>query len=144
MRKTAPANDDFYSVSERDAALASLDLAAPVMEPPKGLWSRIDAALAAEANSLHRFAGGRWRQLVPGIRYKHLWDKNVMLLECQPGAVIPDHKHRTEEHVVVLSGDLVSANDTYLPGDYHITPAGGTHPAWTTRTGCIVLVRHAA
>ena len=41
-------------------------------------------------------------------------------------------------------GDLVIDDEVYGPGDYQGTPAGGTHPLWTTRTGCVVLVRYEA
>jgi hypothetical protein len=130
-------------------AMASLDLAAPPVAPPARLWARIDAALgreeaAGKGVAVSRLAEGRWRQIAPGVQMKRMWDKRTMLLRCEAGAFVPDHEHRTMEHALVLSGDLVSEFGTFHAGDYHGIPAGGTHNSWTTRTGCVVLVQYAA
>lgn len=138
------ANDDGFDFSAEDLAMADLDLAAPPLEPPPGLWARIAHSLDAPRVSIQRFTEGRWRRLAPGVRAKQIWDANTLLLDCRPGASIPDHEHKVEEHVIVLRGDLISAGDVFLEGDYHVTPAGGSHPVWTTKTGCLVLVRGAA
>jgi anti-sigma factor ChrR (cupin superfamily) len=137
------AKPDDLDLGPEERALASLDLAMPPVAPPAGLWARIDAALEGPAVSIQRFAEGRWRKMAPGVRAKRVW-ADTLLIECQPGASIPDHPHKSFEHAVVLSGDLVSDRATYLAGDYHGTPEGGSHEVWTTRTGCLVLVQYAA
>ncbi len=133
-----------------DLALASLDLAQAPVEPPPGLWAAIEARLAAEPAALasalvaERLTEGRWRQLAPGVRYKRMWSSRTLLLECEPGAVVPDHEHPTYEHALVLSGDLISDLGVFHAGDYHGVPAKGRHSPWTTKTGCRVLVQYAA
>jgi anti-sigma factor ChrR (cupin superfamily) len=132
-----------------ELALAAFDVAASdEAPPPAGLWAKIDARLAAEASAgdlkAERFDDGRWRSYAPGIRYKRLWSSRTLLLDCEPGAVIPDHDHPQFEHAIVLSGDLVSELGVFHAGDYHGVPQGGRHQPWTTRTGCRILIQYAA
>lgn len=139
--------DPWFVSEAADQALASLDLAAPPVTPPEGLWGRIAEALAPADSRLpvvvQLLPGGRWRTLGPGVRMKRLWERTY-LLQCEPGAVVPDHDHPSFEHALVVSGDLVSEFGTFGPGDYHGTPKGSEHAAWTTRSGCVVMVQYAA
>jgi anti-sigma factor ChrR (cupin superfamily) len=73
---------------------------------------------------------------------KRLWNASTYLLRCEPGATVPHHEHKSFEHGVVISGDLVSDTGSYGPGDYHGTPAGGHHDVWRTRGGCVVLIQY--
>ena len=131
-----------------DPAAPSLDGAAAT--PPASLWARIEERLAAaeltsvSTLALARFGEGRWRQLAPGVRMKKLWGAHTMLIECEPGAVVPAHRHRTFEHSLILSGDVTGDEGDYGPGDYQGMPAGSQHGAWSTRTGCRVLVQYDA
>lgn len=131
---------------ETDQFLADLDLAMPAGEPPASLWARVAGSLEGLDNGRVdvRLEQGRWREFAPGVTYKRLWSRNTLLLRCAPGAWVPEHEHTAFEHTVVVSGDLVIDDEVYGPGDYQGTPAGGTHPLWTTRTGCVVLVRYEA
>lgn len=131
---------------ETDQYLAGLDLGMPPEDPPGRLWSRIAASMEAaeEDNTVIRVDAGRWRTYAPGIKFKRLWTRDTFLLTCEAGSVVPDHEHHAYEHTVVISGNLMIDGVTYGPGDYLGTPKGGTHPNWTTRTGCIVLVHYEA
>lgn len=131
---------------EADQYLAGLDLAMPAGEPPGGLWARITGSLEGVdgGNTELRLDQGRWREFAPGVTYKRLWDRNTVLLRCAPGSWVPEHEHALFEHTVVVAGDLAIGDHDYGPGDYLGTPAGGTHPLWTTRTGCVVLVHYEA
>lgn len=131
---------------EVDQHLAALDLAMPAGDPPETLWARIAGDLSAQAggNVDARLDQGRWREFAPGVMYKRLWGRDTVLLRCSPGSWVPAHEHRTFEHTVVISGDLVIDDQSYGPGDYLGTPAGGTHPNWTTKAGCVVLVHYEA
>ena len=125
---------------ETDQFLAGLDLAMPSGDPPGRLWTRIARDL--EGVDEMRLDEGRWRDYAPGVQYKRLWDRNTVLLRCEPGSWVPEHEHRTFEHTLVVSGDLVIGEESYGSGDYFGTPAGGTHPTWTTKKGCVVLVSY--
>jgi len=150
-RKVATKADETWiepTASER--AMASLDMAMPAVTPPAELWAGIDQALAAQQMisiaglDIERFAEGAWRRLAPGVRMKRLWGKRTFLIECEPGAVVPPHRHRTFEHSLILSGDVTGPEGDYGPGDYHGMPAGSQHAAWSTRGGCRVLIQHDA
>jgi anti-sigma factor ChrR (cupin superfamily) len=142
--KTESDRPQWFVDEETDRLLADLDLAMPAHEPPPRLWARIAAGMAAEgADEIRlRFAEGEWRDYAPGIRFKRLWTRETFLLDCQPGSTVPEHEHRSFEHTLVLSGDLVMDGVAYGPGDYLGAPAGRTHALWTTRTGCLVLVHY--
>jgi anti-sigma factor ChrR (cupin superfamily) len=131
---------------ETDQYLAGLDLGMPAPDPPGKLWSRIAASLegADLANTTARLSEGRWRDYAPGITVKRLWSRDTYLLKCEPGSMVPDHEHPSFEHTVVVSGELVIDGVVYGPGDYLGTPKGGSHPSWTTKAGCIVLVHYEA
>jgi len=150
-RKAAStAEETWADVSSVEAAMASLDLAMPAAEPPPGLWARIERSLAANDPiavaevAIERFEGGAWRRLAPGVRMKRLWGKRTLLIECEPGAVVPAHRHRAFEHSLILSGDVTSDEGDYQAGDYQGMPAGSRHGAWSTRTGCRVLIQYDA
>ena len=134
---------------ESDRALASIDFALPAEEPPPGLMARVERDLQAPhplevGLIVSRMDEGRWRPLAPGVEVKRLWDSRTFLMRCEPGSTVPAHEHRAFEHTLVVSGDLVSNLGTYGPGDYHGVPSGGTHDAWTTRTGCVALIQYEA
>lgn len=142
--------DTWIEATPAERAMASLDMALPAMTPPADLWAGIDQALSGAQMisvagiDIERFAQGAWRKLAPGVRMKRLWGKRTFLIECQPGSVVPAHRHRTFEHSLILSGDVTSAEGDYGPGDYHGMPAGSRHAAWSTRSGCQVLIQHDA
>ena len=134
-----------------ERALASLDMAMPPLQPLAGLWARIQETLPAAAPpisvagmEIELYAAGAWRRLAPGVRMKRLWGKRTFLIECEPGAVVPGHRHRTFEHSLILSGDVTSAEGDYGPGDYQGMPAGSRHGDWSTRGGCRVLIQYDA
>jgi anti-sigma factor ChrR (cupin superfamily) len=128
----------------------SPDMAAPAVTPPADLWARIERRLAAAelatvaTPAVERVEEGRWRDLAPGVRIKPLWGGRTVLIACEPGAVVPAHRHRTFEHSLILSGDVTGDDGEYSAGDYQAMPAGSRHGAWSTRTGCRVLVQYDA
>jgi anti-sigma factor ChrR (cupin superfamily) len=135
------AADDLPDPDAAEAALAGLSLAAPPVEPPASLWERIAAGLAPkvpEGLDLGRALVGRWRTLAPGVEIRPLAGKRSFLIRCQPGAVVPRHRHRTFEHTLVLEGDIEGRHG---PGEHIGTPAGW-HEAWSTKGGCLALVQY--
>ncbi|HEY2356458.1 MAG TPA: cupin domain-containing protein [Phenylobacterium sp.] len=153
-RKPASDADAWIEPTASELAMASLDMAMPASDPPAGLWARIEADLAAApqsrqpvqpaeaAQAVERYEGGVWRTLAPGVRMKRLWGKRTLLFECEPGAVVPPHRHRTFEHSLILSGDVTSDDGDFQAGDYMGMAAGSMHGAWTTRAGCRVLIQY--
>ena len=149
--KPKAAKDAWVEPTARERALASLDMAMPPLEPPAGLWAKIERRLAAvqpialpPALDIERLAEGPWRKAYPGVRMKRLWGRHMFLLDCEAGAVVPPHRHRQFEHTLILSGDVATDEGDYGPGDYFGMAAGTDHAAWSTRTGCRVLIQYEA
>ena len=149
-RKVAIKADAWIEASPADRAMASLDMAMPAMTPPASLWARIEQKLAAAelisvaGLAMQGFEQGSWHRLAPGIRMKRLWNEHTMVLDCEPGAVVPAHRHYAFEHTLILSGDVISDEGDYAAGDYVGMPAGTDHSAWSTRGGCRVLIQYDA
>ena len=147
MSRKAPEQQEAEPVAGGDAVervLAALSLAAAPIEPPPGLWERIAGELgatAAKEGAVSRLDQGKWRRIAPGIQMKPLWGKRTFLLRCEPGAVLPRHRHRAFEHTLILAGDIVTSEGVFGPGDYQGVPEGW-HEAWSTRTGCLALVQY--
>lgn len=131
-------------IEDAEDSLAPLSLAAGDIAPPPGLWSRIKAAIDSEAWALEgrtiiELDKGDWQPVVPGIEAKLMWDSQTSLLRCAPGAILPDHSHDGNEHLLVLSGDLIIGGRTFLAGDYIGNRAGYDCFPHTTRMGCMIL-----
>lgn len=149
-RKATARNDNWIEPTEADQAMASLDMAMPAVEPPAGLWARIEQKLSAvqpislAGVDLERFAQGPWRKAYPGVRMKRLWGRHMFLLDCDPGATVPEHKHGMFEHTLILSGDVTTDEGDFGPGDYFGMAPGTVHAPWGTKTGCRVLIQYDA
>jgi anti-sigma factor ChrR (cupin superfamily) len=149
-RKARPGPDEWMEPSASERALASLDMAVEPVAPPEGLWARIEAKLSAaqpidvSGLDIERFAAGPWRRAYPGVRMKRLWAKHMFLLDCEPGATVPEHEHGMFEHTLILSGDVTTDEGDFGPGDYFAMAAGTVHAAWSTRGGCRVLIQYDA
>ncbi len=131
-------------LKDAEDSLAPLSQAAGEIAPPPGLWSRIEAAIDLGDPALHgrtiiELDQGDWQPVLPGIEMKTMWDDRTSLLRCAPGAVLPDHSHEGDEHLLVLSGDLIIGGRTFLAGDYIGNRAGYDGFPHTTRTGCMIL-----
>lgn len=131
-------------IRDAEDSLAPLSLAAGEITPPRGLWKRIKSAIDAESEAL----GGRtiaeldkgdWQPVAPGIDSKLMWNSRTALLRCAPGAILPFHVHDDDEHLLVLSGDLIIGGRTFLGGDYIGSRRGIDRFPHSTRTGCLIL-----
>jgi hypothetical protein len=132
------------AVDEAECRLAPMALAAGEVSPPAALWDRIEAGLDGGAEALAGrvlvpYAEGDWLTIAPGIECKRLWGERTMLIRGVPGAVLPCHEHDDEEHLLVLSGDLLIGGRSFRPGDYIRSPRGADRFPHTTRTGCLIL-----
>lgn len=136
-------------IRELDARMAPLTAAAGTSAPPPGLFDRIMQAVAAEDAVLARthrlpFAEGPWDSYAAGVTRKFLWNAQTFLLRCEPGAVIPPHGHDEDEHLIVVSGDLLINGVAFAMGDYHTMKAGTRHDDARTVGGCILFIQTVA
>ena len=127
----------------------ALDLAAGRKAPPAGLFdvivAAIDAGEAALSGTLTRRAGtGVWTEMGPGVSFTVLFEDPVarrhsILVRALPGSNYASHFHdEGHEECLVLEGDLIMGDLKLLAGDFHVAAKGSTHPAATTRSGCVL------
>ena len=131
-------------IRDVEDSLAPLSLAAGEMEPPHGLWRRIRDRIDAESEALDgrtifELGRGDWQPVAPGIESKLMWNSRTALLRCAPGASLPNHMHDDDEHLLVLSGDLIIGGRTFAAGDYIGSRRGFDRFVHMTRTGCLIL-----
>lgn len=91
-------------------------------------------------------AADGWTDPAPNVRMKWLRKDEVegvqeLLVRLGPGAVVPEHSHNKEEHMVILDGELHLGSHLLRQGDVHIAPPGSWHPPITTERGVLMLLR---
>lgn len=91
-------------------------------------------------------AADGWTDSAPNVRVKWLRKDEVegvqeLLIRLGPGAVVPEHSHNKEEHMVILDGELRLGSHLLRQGDVHIAPPGSWHPPITTARGVLLLLR---
>ena len=128
----------------------AVDLAAGRQAPPAGLFDKILDAIDAGAGeelsgTLTRRGGtGVWTEMSPGVTYTVLFEDPVakrrsILVRALPGSNYGAHFHAEgHEECLVLEGDLIMGDLKLLAGDFHVASKGSTHPAATTRSGCVL------
>jgi hypothetical protein len=108
------------------------------------LIERGAVARSSRRQSVRATEGG-WRQLAAGTRMKPLAGgagehTDVMLLEMDPGGILPEHHHAGLEEIYLLRGDCVAQGQSLRVGDYHRAYEGTDHEETTTASGCLMLV----
>lgn len=117
--------------------------------PPKALEERL-LARVAQSTAEHadlltvRAGQGEWRMLRDGIRYKPLWRGNEgssVLVEMQPGASLPRHRHAWLEEGIVLNGQIEIGSQVLTSFDYHMSPPGSRHEPVRSQQGALAYLR---
>lgn len=90
-------------------------------------------------------AEGRWWPTgLPGVWGKTLFksrqfDRETLLVRCEPGALIPRHAHEGIEELIVLRGTLLVGHVLLGPGDYIRSAPGADHGDAISPDGCLCL-----
>jgi anti-sigma factor ChrR (cupin superfamily) len=109
------------------------------------LLSRVEASHSAQAGWITvRSREGKWHAVKSGVRAKTLWHgthSSSILIEMQPGASLPVHRHASLEEGVVLSGGFQLDGRELGPGDYQMSHAGSRHGRITSRQGVLAYLR---
>ena len=97
------------------------------------------------AHVIHRVDEGEWVDALPGIRMKILFQnpttgRTTYLARIQPGATYPDHRHHSEEELLVIEGDIFLGGHTLYPGDYSLSVPDSQHHDTHSRNGCLCVV----
>jgi anti-sigma factor ChrR (cupin superfamily) len=127
----------------------AVDLAAGRQAPPAGLFDKILDAIDAGETELpgtqtRRAGTGAWTEMSPGVTYTVLFEDPVakrrsILVRALPGSNYGSHFHdEGHEECLVLEGDLIMGDLKLLAGDFHLAAKGSTHPAATTKSGCLL------
>ena len=134
---------------------SSLTSAGDEISPPDGLLEQIEEQLdrqekaGARGSVTIRETEGRWIEIAPGARKKHLYhdDKSqseAFLLELDPGAALPEHDHDGTEDCLVISGDFSIGDLILKAGDFHAAFMASRHAPCRTESGCRLFIKTAA
>ncbi len=133
--------------------LSPLDQLVLPMEPPANLFDRIMADVESQSGSengsvTHRKDDGTWVAIAPGVERKELWRDNTIgrrtvLVRLAPRAEFQGHHHTADEQCYVLEGQIQFGSLALSKGDFHVAPAGSSHPSATTDKGCLLLIHSA-
>jgi ChrR Cupin-like domain len=135
-----PFSDDHDDATQ--ATLARLFCAGPDIAPPPSLWAAIQGDMDADLSIVDRKGDGVWATTGEGVRTKLLWGGSSLLIQCDIGAVIPEHEHYGHERIIVISGDMIISGQSYFAGDTVSMPKGSHHGQTTTKTGCLILISY--
>jgi quercetin dioxygenase-like cupin family protein len=141
--------DELILLSAEHAALDEVDVDSTQM---KSLRSRVMAQLDEQPlRDIHepmtvRSDSGDWQQVSDKIRKKMLYvdEKRGItsfLLRVEPGAEDAPHQHTSDEHCMVIEGDI-SFGDIHLhAGDYHLAPKGSWHEKGYSEHGALLFIQ---
>jgi quercetin dioxygenase-like cupin family protein len=125
---------------------AAVALTTPAAEPPPHVRERVLAAARTPGRYTLWGSSEGWSETgLPGIRVKVLAVDKVRLLatlviQADPGAVYPSHRHHGPEECYVLRGSVVIDGRVLGPGDFHHADEGSDHGEITTVDGAEVLL----
>ncbi|MEM7060424.1 MAG: cupin domain-containing protein [Pseudomonadota bacterium] len=134
-----------------DLGAAMMTALVPGYDPPDHLFAAIEDEIDAPTETGIRTVHARdadWKKCTDGIWAKVLLDdpvsgRQIKLIRCSAGAVLPAHAHDHDEYVFMIEGEYRSEDGIVRAGDMQISPAGTFHQASTTPKGCLFLVQHA-
>jgi mannose-6-phosphate isomerase-like protein (cupin superfamily) len=134
--------DECRTVAEA-LPLAAPDIA-PRLELRHRLMERIGTPVKRKApvGKLVRPGDTPWASPIPGVDIRPLLGKKTMLVRMAPGTVLPEHEHHFGEQCLVLEGSIRSDDMEAHAGDFTFMPAGTTHSALYTETGCLLLITY--
>ncbi len=107
------------------------------------LFKRIHDSAAKESLRITvRSDQGQWRKISSGVRAKSLHQNSrAFLLDIEPGASLPMHRHHEDEECVVLRGSASLGNFKVNAGDYHLARTGSRHGKIYSETGALLYLR---
>ncbi len=85
------------------------------------------------------------KTVAPGIHIHTFWQEKMLvaMVELEPNAILPEHKHPHEQAGVMLGGELIFTIDgetrTCTAGDSYIIPGGVPHSAIAGENGAQVM-----
>lgn len=125
------------------------------IDPPSDLFAKIEkqidrqTAMGGGASVTVRESEGRWVEIAPGARRKHLYfDKKscseAFLIELDAGATLPAHDHNDTEDCLVIAGDFAIGDLRLTAGDFHAAFSASRHAPCRSENGCRLFIKAAA
>lgn len=146
-------------VAEFEAVVSQIGLSAAEATPSANIRAQLLTRIAHEpqlpqATTLTPLASthldvlaheGNWVKLFEGGYSKVLFTEPTngyvtSLLKLDPGARLPNHKHRGNEQCLILAGEFMMNNKLYRPGDFTVALDETEHLDVYTHTGGTVLL----
>lgn len=144
--------DDIAPEAQRlEASLLPLQQLSDVTPSPE-LWNQIVEKVNQDdhAPGTKTIAQdeGVWENMFKGIERKivHLDPKaksHCYFVRMRAGAVLPVHSHDTDEHCVVLEGELEIGGNVFGAGTYHFAQQDISHVPITARTDALFFIHGA-
>lgn len=103
--------------------------------PKAALPTHLDV-LANEGHWIPLFAGGACKVLFTEPSNGYV----TSLLKLDPGARIPNHRHRGNEQCLIVAGEFRMNDKVYKPGDFTVALDGSEHLDIYTETGGVLLL----
>jgi hypothetical protein len=121
----------------------------PKAAPPTALWRKIASALSEERAALagkrvEAFPDGQWQAIATGIEAKQMGGQYVWLLRCDLGPIVRPRAPATDEHLLVVAGDLFVGGRSFSTGDYLFSQVDDLREDLRSTGGCILLVLRTA
>lgn len=109
------------------------------------LFERLDPP-PPKGSSTRRADSMPWQTILPSVEVKVLYqdrarNQQTALWRLQPRAVVPAHPHTAVEECFVLEGAIRIGDHEVRQGDMHIAEPGCLHPAISSETGALLLIR---
>ncbi|GAP64186.1 hypothetical protein ARMA_2609 [Ardenticatena maritima] len=93
----------------------------------------------------YRLADRATRDLAPGVVFRSFWgdQMTVTVVEFEPHAAVPEHRHPAEQTTIVIEGSLIFTLDgetrTLRPGELVVVPGNVPHAAKAGPEGAKVV-----
>lgn len=125
-------------------AIAQLAQSLDAVMPPPDIKLKVLGAVSLPGRTV-RADEGKWTTIAPGVRLKKLSSDRarntvMVLMEMQPGAVVPPHEHHHPEDSYIISGSARLGDLVLFAGDFHHVEAGSKHDSIVSDDGCLALL----
>ena len=97
----------------------------------------------APQTQIFRLSDIPWREAMPGIRAKHIWNdpatgRLAVLARYEPGATLARHRHTGDELIFVIEGSTEDEYGEVTAGNLSFRPSGCVHTV-TSRNGATLF-----
>lgn len=87
----------------------------------------------------------KWRRLRKSRDHEVSLENTIIArdpqLRLEPGAQVPSHTHDSDEHCIVLEGQVCFGEIRVEKGDYHLARAGSRHENAYSETGALLYIQ---